>query len=270
MRADPRAEEVHTLLPWYLNGTLDPGERALFESHLATCSSCIREIEVFGPLRDEIARHGEAFLLAHPSPEEIVAESPEGTAGPAGERVRLHLSLCSTCAAEVRLVRSDPRPDRTSLRRDDLLGRGAATAWKAALPWAVASAALVVAFATWWLRPLGPRSEVVGAYYLEPAVRAAGVTVVPAPASGRFQLVLPVEAPSEAYPLAISIRDRSGRIVISHSGIRQVYRDRFLFVLCDRRDFPDGDYLAVVTPSVGSGTQPPVSLEYSFRLGPSD
>jgi hypothetical protein len=39
MPGDPH-QQVQTLLPWYMNGTLDAGELAAVEAHLADCAEC--------------------------------------------------------------------------------------------------------------------------------------------------------------------------------------------------------------------------------------
>jgi hypothetical protein len=40
---DPH-QQVQTLLPWYMNGTLDAGEVALVEAHLAQCAACRQDL----------------------------------------------------------------------------------------------------------------------------------------------------------------------------------------------------------------------------------
>ena len=38
--------DLHQILPWFMNGTLDSAERASFESHLAECRACRDEMSV--------------------------------------------------------------------------------------------------------------------------------------------------------------------------------------------------------------------------------
>jgi len=52
---DPVHREAVELLPWLVNGTLDGGERARVESHLAQCAACRRELEAARTLQAVIA-----------------------------------------------------------------------------------------------------------------------------------------------------------------------------------------------------------------------
>lgn len=85
-------EEPHRrcgeLLPWYLNGTLEPKERREVEAHLGECPSCRLELEELRGLR-EVAAASEAELpastpygaLLKRALEQIRARHPQGSAG---------------------------------------------------------------------------------------------------------------------------------------------------------------------------------------------
>ncbi|GAA0325486.1 hypothetical protein GCM10009087_39760 [Sphingomonas oligophenolica] len=45
LHEDPH-ERARKLLPWYANGTLEPGEAALVEEHLAACAECREALEM--------------------------------------------------------------------------------------------------------------------------------------------------------------------------------------------------------------------------------
>ena len=51
------------LLPWYVNGTLDATEAALFEAHLAQCEECRADLAANRALREAYA---EAPVTAEP------------------------------------------------------------------------------------------------------------------------------------------------------------------------------------------------------------
>jgi anti-sigma factor RsiW len=49
-------QETQRLLPWYAKGRLDDADRALVETHLATCADCAAELAVERELAEEVAR----------------------------------------------------------------------------------------------------------------------------------------------------------------------------------------------------------------------
>ena len=123
--------------------------------------------------------------------------------------------------------------------------------WKVALPWLAAAAVLVsISLPLWRQRERSARpTGIVQAFYVEPAQRAPGPTVLRLPPSAEgFQIVLPVDLGPGDLPVAVGIHDHAGRIVFARDGVTEVYRDSFLLVSCDREDFPDGDYVVRVQP----------------------
>ena len=54
LHGDPH-KQTQTLLPWYVNGTLDEGETATVEAHLAQCEECRAELESERALGREVA-----------------------------------------------------------------------------------------------------------------------------------------------------------------------------------------------------------------------
>lgn len=54
-RQDPDHCETSELLPWFLNGTLDDGERRRVERHVAECVLCRREVARERDIRDAVA-----------------------------------------------------------------------------------------------------------------------------------------------------------------------------------------------------------------------
>ena len=90
------------LLPWYLNRTLEAGEREEVREHLAACERC----------RQALAETRQAWsvLAQHVSPQDLVAlawgRSPSDLDSAAAEE---HLASCADCAAELELARLSRR-----------------------------------------------------------------------------------------------------------------------------------------------------------------
>ncbi len=258
--------DPHELIPWHVAGTLDPDEASRFQEHVAACRACAEEEPLLRSMKEAIAAHGEAFFLPHPDPEQIVAEAMEGLPGPAGEVVRQHLLFCSSCALEVDLVRrEESAPPAAIAHREPLWW----ASWRPRLPWVVAVASLLVATISVGRQAVrGPRStSVLETRYVEGPQRSAALSLVEVPrTAGVFQIVLPVDLPADSFPLSLEILDGRGRSIYSRGDLRSIYRDSFLFVACDRRDFPDGEYVARVRAAARSGAPPVSPLEFRFRV----
>ncbi len=106
-------DEAIERLPWYLNGSLDPTERAEIHGHLADCVACRAALEE--------TRLGYRIFSAHVPSEALVDyawdRTPEGLDSGLIER---HLEDCAECSAELELIRTSRRlaeePDVVLLR----------------------------------------------------------------------------------------------------------------------------------------------------------
>ncbi len=90
------------LLPWYLNGTLEAGERAEVRRHLETCERCRAALAETGQAWSVFAQHV-------PTPDLVAlawGESPSGIDPTAAEE---HLASCAECTAELELARMSRR-----------------------------------------------------------------------------------------------------------------------------------------------------------------
>lgn len=117
------SETTHTrtvaLLPWLVNGTLDPKERREVQEHLAYCAACHG---VLAEIRGAFALYGThlpaTVLVQH-------AEAPDarlyGVGGlPVESRlVDLHLDHCDACRDELELTRQSFRSLRAKTAADD-------------------------------------------------------------------------------------------------------------------------------------------------------
>lgn len=54
--------QIHELLPWYANETLEPAEAARFAEHLPACDACQSELLVLERIRDGVRSGGEAYF----------------------------------------------------------------------------------------------------------------------------------------------------------------------------------------------------------------
>ncbi|HEX7848650.1 MAG TPA: zf-HC2 domain-containing protein, partial [Sphingomonas sp.] len=54
LRGSPH-EQVRQLLPWYINGTLEAGEMATVEAHLADCADCRADLAAERVLARDVA-----------------------------------------------------------------------------------------------------------------------------------------------------------------------------------------------------------------------
>lgn len=95
-------ETAIELLPWFLNGTLDPHEREAVRRHLQECEAC----------RLALTETREAWQTfdQHLPTETIVALAyDEVPPGLAAQEAALHLATCARCAAELEMARTSRR-----------------------------------------------------------------------------------------------------------------------------------------------------------------
>lgn len=57
IHSDEQHEEADALLPWYATGEIEPRDRAIVESHLATCGECREQLALERRLVDEFQTH---------------------------------------------------------------------------------------------------------------------------------------------------------------------------------------------------------------------
>jgi hypothetical protein len=139
-------DQAIEILPWYLNGTLDAGEREEVRNHLATCERC----------RQALADTRQAWTVfaQHIPTQDLVAlawgQPPSGIDPAAAEE---HLASCAECAAELEMVRMSRRleeDDNVALfpaGKPRPLAGAAPRTWRAAA--LAAGLAAVVAMGGW-------------------------------------------------------------------------------------------------------------------------
>jgi hypothetical protein len=94
-------DQAIELLPWYLNGTLHPGERAEIQKHLQDCEPCRKALtetrETWGLFTQHLPA-GDLVALAYGEEPSVGREIAEQ-----------HLAWCPECAAELELARMSCR-----------------------------------------------------------------------------------------------------------------------------------------------------------------
>lgn len=70
------------LLPWYVNGTLDSGERDAVRRHLADCAACRDSVALLSTLDSALDRTAATPILPRPQPERLLARIDEADRRP--------------------------------------------------------------------------------------------------------------------------------------------------------------------------------------------
>ena len=268
-------KDLHDLLPWYVGGSLGREEAHAFEIHLGQCADCARELPVWTELRKRLELHGAELLADHPAPEALVAVAlPEHEPRPDESQrlaVERHLAVCPTCADEARWIRGEAeavggsRAQRAATIGPTSVGR---RAWIGPLA-GVAAGFLLAALVLLPLRPsrVETTTALIGVHQVQAATRDGGSPAevrLPADA-GSFHLLLEIDGAGDDFPVRLTIERSDGRAIYAADGVRKedLFRERFLFVACRRREYPDGDYVAKVVTARDGGR----ATEYPFRVG---
>jgi len=252
--------DLHQLLPWYMNGTLDEAERASYEAHLGDCQACREEMSVIEALRGELQNPDWDVLADHPSPQSLAEVFLDGKDDTGARR---HLAVCLTCAEEARWLKGEAPCGRKSVPAPPPAGRWAGK-------WAIGAAAvLILAVAVSLVVRLRPAGHPTGLLLvnLVPASERGqvGHRVVEIPAEADVvHLLFEVDLGAEDFPASFRLLDAAGRPVISVGKVEAaaLYRGAFLFLACGREDCPDGAYVARLSPKGGRSPD----IEYPFSL----
>lgn len=240
-------DTTRELLPWLLNGTLEPQEREDLRTHLKDCEDCRRELEETRQAMDVFQQHVPAGdLIAHAEGRE--AELPQSV-------VDAHLESCPECAEELTLlVGSLHTYGRTQKAPEPTRQRQLVPAfWRQAAQ----AAALVglIAVAGWiatWQGLEAPRSQIAATSQTEdsginmPMVDLSPGDLVLRGAEGSpesvgknrpVMLFLNSELSADEGPFTIEVTDADGDLVVRREN--QPWPDLGVFNFLYRPDHPD-------------------------------
>jgi hypothetical protein len=165
------------MLPWLLNGTLDPEERQQVLAHLATCESCRKDLAE--------TRLAAGIFDQHPPTEAILAlawdEPP--SAGIDLADLEDHLASCTSCAAELELARMSRRLEEDErvvpLARRSTPAPATSTGWRGWKSAALAAGLAGLVASAGWIQTAG-RVQTLEEKLAERTVAPAPVTPKPA------------------------------------------------------------------------------------------
>ena len=122
MTKDP----IAPLIPWYVQGSLDPVDRRGVEDHLERCADCRALLETARAAREGVERVGAERMLEHVQAQLLAefAERPDGLEPGVRRWVAAHVADCAACggtldAYRAYLAETDgavAAPRRTGLR----------------------------------------------------------------------------------------------------------------------------------------------------------
>ena len=74
-------ESIVALLPWYVNETLDDGERELVRSHVEKCPACRSDIDMLVQLQKSVRRDSPSPIVPSPRIEDLLETLDDKTRG---------------------------------------------------------------------------------------------------------------------------------------------------------------------------------------------
>ena len=97
---------IATLIPWYVNDTLDEGDRRKVEQHLPTCDRCRSLLEDAQQLAG-LGQRDPDLLLGHVQAQHLerFAVDPSTLEAELASWIRSHVAGCEACAGAVELLR---------------------------------------------------------------------------------------------------------------------------------------------------------------------
>jgi predicted anti-sigma-YlaC factor YlaD len=95
-------ETAIELLPWFLNGTLDPNEKEAVRRHLQKCEACRLALT-------ETRETWQTFDQHLPTETIVALAYDEAPIGSSAQEAALHLASCPRCATELEMARTSRR-----------------------------------------------------------------------------------------------------------------------------------------------------------------
>jgi hypothetical protein len=109
-------DRARLLLPWYVNGTLEPEDTALFETHLNDCDECRADLAANRALRELYAATPVAGLAARPAQLTPARGSPQPMWRLSSGWARVTQVALAAAAAVALIVVVAPRPEDSGYR----------------------------------------------------------------------------------------------------------------------------------------------------------
>jgi len=167
---------AETLLEDWIEGRLAPEQAAELEAHVRSCAECAAHADLLRGIRREVAAHGEALFMPHPSSDQLARLELRADSLPLDELARIgaHVRACPACTAERALIRDAARPAPLRAIEAWLATAGAPPRWLAP---ALAAMLVLLVWPAWVGLVEYPRAR-------EKAERVAGERSSPATPEG--------------------------------------------------------------------------------------